>query len=57
MDDSRMMGHMFDRNVSSNKHESASVFPLPLNLIALIISYVRYRLPEMHITLLTISIA
>ena len=42
MDDPRMMGKMFDRAVPQARQESsAPVFSLPLNLIALIISYVR----------------
>ena len=41
MSGARMMaGNMFDRAVSSRLDNSASVFPLPLNLIALIISFV-----------------
>lgn len=41
MADPRMMSIMFGGGIASNRHEnSASALPLPLNLIALIISYV-----------------
>lgn len=36
-----MGGNMFDRNVRTNKLDTGgAIMPLPLNLIALIISYV-----------------
>lgn len=43
MADPRILANMISANVSPNdNHESASsILPLPLNLIALIISYVR----------------
>ena len=42
MDDPRMIGNMFDRAVPQGRQEGVvTAFPLPLNLIALIISYVR----------------
>lgn len=38
----RMMENMINSGVPPNKHESSSsILPLPLNLIALVISYVR----------------
>ncbi len=38
-----MMANMFNGGIIPNRHENgASVLPLPLNLIALIISYVDY---------------
>lgn len=41
MPDPSLMSNVFFSNVGANKHENeASVLPLPLNLIALIISYV-----------------
>ena len=41
MSDPSIMSHMFISSVGVGKHENgASVLPLPLNLIALIISYV-----------------
>ena len=43
MDDPRISGNMFDRQVPTTRIDS--VFPLPLNLIALIISYVRAQVP------------
>lgn len=41
MSDPSIMSHMFISSFGAGKHENgASVLPLPLNLIALIISYV-----------------
>lgn len=41
MSDPSVMSHMFISSFGANKHENgASVLPLPLNLIALIVSYV-----------------
>lgn len=49
MPDPSIMSNIFFSNVGANKHENeASVLPLPLNLIALIISYVRVHFEESH---------
>lgn len=44
-----MMSHMFVSSLGANRHENgASVLPLPLNLIALIISYVCITYEQGH---------
>ena len=49
MADPSIMSHMFISSFGAGKHENgASVLPLPLNLIALIISYVCVQLEQAH---------
>lgn len=49
MSDPGNMSRMFVSSIGANKHENgASVLPLPLNLIALIISYVCTRHEQDH---------
>ena len=49
MSDPSIMNHMFISSFGAGKHENgASVLPLPLNLIALIISYVYIKYKSGH---------
>ena len=49
MSDPSIMSHMFFSTFGAGKHENgASVLPLPLNLIALIISYVCIKQEQAH---------
>ena len=49
MSDPSIMSHMFISSFGAGKHENgASVLPLPLNLIALIISYVYIEYKPVH---------
>ena len=49
MPDPSVMSHMFVSTIGENKHQNAaSVLPLPLNLIALIISFVCIEHEQVH---------